>query len=325
MVNEIQNLQPIGAKRGAYSRLQPQYKAVIECYLNIHNDKGSLSVCSVLNKANSACTFFCCMQNGGRTSLLEITEDDVIRFFIQDGKPKYGTSYRYHLSEFLCDVSDKYPECKRIADWFPYIRVTRKNIQYLTDEEVQAVKDVCMGDAPKISYQVKAVGMILLYTGLRACDIASLRMDSIDWEKETISVTQSKTDVPLTIPMHVNAGNAIYDYIIKGRKAESDYLFVTKKNIPFKSSDVSYCITKIFKTAGIRQNKTDRKGTHIFRHHLATKLLENEVAQPVISQTLGHTDPVSVQAYLSADIKHLRQCSLSVEEYPLSWEVFDNA
>ena len=148
---------------------------------------------------------------------------------------------------------------------------------------------------------------------------------SIDWEKETISVIQSKTDVPLTIPMHVNAGNALFDYITKERNTETDYLFVTGKNLPFKSSDVSCCVTRIFKAAGIRQNKTDRRGTHIFRHHLATKLLENEVAHPVISQTLGHTDPVSVQAYLSADTKHLRQCSLSIEEYPLDWEVFDNA
>ena len=325
MVNEAYNLKPIGSKHGAYSRLQPQYKAVVDCYLNIHNDKGSLSAGSVLHNASIACTFLCCMQNGDRTSLPEITEDDVIRFFIQGGKPKYATGYRYHLSEFLRDVSDKYPECKKIADWFPYIRVTHKNIQYLTDEEVQAVKDVCMDDASELSYQTKAVGMILLYTGLRACDIANLRMDSIDWEKETISVTQSKTDVPLTIPMHVNAGNTIYDYIAKERSSESDYLFVTKKNVPFKSSDVSYCATKIFKTADIRQNKTDRKGTHIFRHHLATKLLENEVAQPVISQTLGHTDPVSVQTYLSADIKHLRQCTLSIEDYSLDWEVFDNA
>jgi site-specific recombinase XerD len=125
--------------------------------------------------------------------------------------------------------------------------------------------------------------------------------------------------------MHVCAGNAIYDYITKERNSESEYLFVTKKNVPFKSGNISKCVSKLFKAAGIRQNKTDRRGTHIFRHHLATKLLENEVAQPVISQTLGHTDPVSVQAYLNADIKHLRQCSLSIEDYPLNWEVFDHA
>ena len=74
-------------------------------------------------------------------------------------------------------------------------------------------------------------------------------------------------------------------------------------------------------SAGIRQDKGDRQGAHIFRHHLATSLLENEVAQPVISKLLGHTDPVSIQAYLSADMKHLRDCALSIEDYPLCWEV----
>jgi integrase len=272
-----------------------------------------------------ACSFFAYLQNRAYESLEDVSEEDVINFFIEDGHPRYETSSRYRLSEFLETVADEYPVCLKIKNWLPYIRVTRKNIQYLTDEEVQIIKDVCMDIGSPLSYQIRAVVMILLYTGLRSCDIAALKLSSIDWEKEVIHVVQSKTDVPLTIPMHVHAGNAIYDYITKERKSGSEYLFVTKKNIQFKSGDVSYCVTKLFKVARIRQNKTDRKGTHIFRHYLATKLLENEVAQPVISQTLGHTDPVSVQSYLSADIKHLRECSLSIEDYPLNWEVFDYA
>ena len=324
MVNDKKLLQPIGSIRGAYSKLQPQYKTIIEWYINFQNTAGSLSTSSVLQSACIASTFLLCVQTKGYLSLSEVKENDIISFFIQDGKPRYEASLRYRLFEFLKTVSKEYPVCAKLADWLPYIRVTRKNIQFLTDREVKAVKAVCLDNESSLSFQIKAVGMILLYTGLRACDIAGLKMDSIDWEKETISVIQGKTDVPLTLPMHVNAGNAIYDYIMKERTSKSDHLFVTKNDKPFKSSDVSYCVTRIFKAAGIRQNKADRKGTHIFRHHLATRLLESEVPQPIISQTLGHTDPVSVQAYLSADISHLRQCSLSIEEYSLDWEVFDN-
>ena len=324
MVNETKLLQPSGSICGAYSKLLPQYKSIVDWYINYQNIAGTLSTSSVLRTAGIASTFFYCMQSKGYLALSEVKENDVISFFIKDGIPRYEASMRYKLSEFLKTVSEEYAVCAKLADWLPFIRVTRKNIQYLTEEEVQAFKNVCLDDDSNLSLQTKAVGMILLYTGLRACDIAGLKMQSIDWEKETISVIQSKTDVPLTLPMHVNAGNAIYDYIMKERTSKSDHLFVTKNDKPFKSSDVSYCVTRIFKAAGIRQNKADRKGTHIFRHHLATRLLESEVPQPIILQTLGHTDPVSVQAYLSADINHLRQCSLSIEEYILDWEVFDN-
>ena len=324
MVNETSRIKSGGAIRGHYSKLNQPYKSIIDYFMGQRCNE-RLSSSSILRMTTIACSFFFYLQSKAYESLDGVAEEDVISFFIEDGHPKYETSSRYRLSEFLEVVSDEYPVCLKIKNWLPYIRVTRKNIQYLTDEEVQIIKDACLDNSSTLSYQTRAVVMILLYTGLRSCDIASLKLSSIDWEKEVICVIQSKTDVPLTIPMHVHTGNAIYDYITKERNSDSEYLFVTKKNVPFKSRNVSENVNKLLKAAGIRQNKTDRKGTHIFRHHLATKLLENEVAQPVISQTLGHTDPVSVQAYLSADIKHLRQCSLSIEDFPLNWEVFDHA
>jgi integrase len=324
MVNETSKIKPGGSIRGNYSKLNQPYRSIVDHFMEQRCNE-HLSFHSIRRMTAVACSFFAYLQNRAYESLEDVSEEDVINFFIEDGHPRYETSSRYRLSEFLETVADEYPVCLKIKNWLPYIRVTRKNIQYLTDEEVQIIKDVCMDIGLPLSYQIRAVVMILLYTGLRSCDIAALKLSSIDWEKEVIHVVQSKTDVPLTIPMHVHAGNAIYDYITKERKSGSEYLFVTKKNVPFKSVNISRCVSKLFKAAGIRQNKTDRKGTHIFRHHLATKLLENEVAQPVISQTLGHTDPVSVQAYLSADVKHLRQCSLSIEDFPLNWEVFDHA
>jgi hypothetical protein len=53
--------------------------------------------------------------------------------------------------------------------------------------------------------------------------------------------------------------------------------------------------------------------------------LGNGVPQPVISRTLGHTSPNSLEAYLSADFKHLKECALSIEGFPVSEGVFGNA
>jgi len=81
---------------------------------------------------------------------------------------------------------------------------------------------------------------------------------------------------------------------------------------------------KIFKAAGIRQLRGDRKGFHIFRHHLATALLGNGVPQPVISRTLGHSSPNSLEPYLSADFAHLKECSMSIERFPVPEEVLSH-
>lgn len=48
----------------------------------------------------------------------------------------------------------------------------------------------------------------------------------------------------------------------------------------------------------------------------------NGIARPIISDTLGHADPKSLDYYISADIEHLRECSLSIEGFPIREEVF---
>lgn len=74
--------------------------------------------------------------------------------------------------------------------------------------------------------------------------------------------------------------------------------------------------------AGIRNSPDDRRGLHLFRHYVATSLLENGVEQPVISSTLGHQSPESLNSYLSADFVHLKECALSIDLFPIRKEVF---
>ena len=69
--------------------------------------------------------------------------------------------------------------------------------------------------------------------------------------------------------------------------------------------------------AGIRQGKNERKSLHLFRHNVATTLLQGGVQQPVISATLGHASPDSLDRYLSAEFKRLKECSLSIEHFPI--------
>ena len=167
--------------------------------------------------------------------------------------------------------------------------------------------------------------MLALYTGLRGCDIAGMTLDSINWNKDLIYIIQQKTELHFELPLTAVVGNAIYDYLTFERpRTETRYLFVTQ-NKPYdrlKSRSIGNVAVRIMKAAGIRQFKGDRKGFHIFRHHLATALLGKGVPQPVISRTLGHTSPNSLEAYLSADFLHLKECSISIERFPVSEEVF---
>jgi integrase len=323
MVNTFRSIRPPGSARGAYAKLIPHYMNIVDHYLELQSKTG-LKGSTIITNASKGSTFLYYLQNAGVYDLKQVTESLVIAYCIEGNLPRLAASTRYRLNEFLEAVSDKYPQCSIIAEWLPLIRVTRKNIQYLTDEEADLIKTACMDQNNDLSLCDRAVGLLLYYTGLRACDIANLKLSDIDWDKDEIHIIQLKTLVPLTLPMNACIGNAIYDYLNKERNSDSEFVFITARGNSFDRNTVGYRAAKIFKTAGVRQDKGDRKGTHIFRHRVATKLLENNVAQPIISQTLGHTDPTSVESYLSTDIEHLRDCALSIEKYPLDWKVFDD-
>jgi hypothetical protein len=53
--------------------------------------------------------------------------------------------------------------------------------------------------------------------------------------------------------------------------------------------------------------------------------MENGVARPIISRTLGHLEPASLEKYLGTDFMHLKECALSVERFPLPEGVFSYA
>jgi integrase len=89
-----------------------------------------------------------------------------------------------------------------------------------------------------------------------------------------------------------------------------------------KSKSIGNVAGRIMKAAHIRQSNGDRKGFHIFGHHFATTLLGNGVQKPIISKTLGHTSPRSLEAYLKADFHHLKECSISIDCFQVSKEVF---
>jgi integrase len=152
-----------------------------------------------------------------------------------------------------------------------------------------------------------------------------MKIPDIDWEAEEIRLIQKKTGNELILPLAAVTGNAIYDYV-NNERPESDNAQIFLSEIvphnPINPQTVGHVATKIYETAAIRQDISDSKGAHLFRHNLATSLMGQGIPRPVISSALGHVDPDSVDKYLFADIIHLRECSLSIENIPVSEEVF---
>jgi len=324
---DIHGLYPNGQRRhkfvlrGKYHLLTNEFKAVIDSYYIAEKERNTKDAITY-RQSLSAISFFFSLQEKGIDFLEKITEEAVLSVFVTpEGSLYRSYDYKRNIASFLKVCIPNNPEIyKRILSFLPALRVNRKNIQYLLPEEVAKMKQILNAKESPLSPRDKAIGILAMYTGLRGCDIAGLTIDSIDWSKDIINIKQQKTKVPLTLPLTAIVGNAIYDYLTLERpETENKYIFISY-NRPYgrlKGPSLSNICKKIMKVANIRQSDGDRRGFHIFRHHIATELLSNGIPQPVISRTLGHTSPKSLESYLSADLKHLKECALSIEKYPL--------
>lgn len=162
-----------------------------------------------------------------------------------------------------------------------------------------------------------AIILLACCLGLRCTDIKQLKAENFHWEEKTLVFIQSKTKVPLSLPLTSEVGWAVIDYLKYGRpKIDSPYIFVKHiaPFVPFATSNSFYTlIKKHMKFAHIPLGKKKR-GMHSLRHTMASMLLEKNTPLCVISNMLGHIDTNSTAIYLKVDIEKLRECSLTFGE-----------
>ena len=298
----------------SYKLLNDNFKIIVDTYKN--EVKNNIKNTTIHNDSLCCSRFLMHLQNLGYKNLNNVKESDVLSFFLdENGNLKFSNSYETKIRIVLKKCASTIEDCKKIIDFLPKIKHIQKNIDYLTSEEIEKIKEVLNNPTNSINLRDKAIVSLLLYTGIRACDIANLRLSNINWIEEKIEIVQAKTNIPLELPLTTSVGNALFNYITKERPVvDFDNVFIRlDANYPITKGCIRFSVIKVFNEAGIRQTNEKRKGTHIFRYNLASSLLKNEIPQPIISQVLGHISPTSLEFYLSADFYHLKQCALNIE------------
>ena len=309
-----------------YHKLIPCFKKFVDEYSSVAG-RTNKKATTIQGEARNVSSFLAFMQNEGATSLTTISHNMVISYFTdENGYPNKSYSLKKQMTSVFKTCSSLYPsgECERILSCLPKLKKRRKNIPYLTNVEVSMIKSTLTDSASSLSLRNKAIGLLALETGVRCCDIAGLNLSAIDWEKDLIRINQQKTDYPLELPLPTNCGNALHDYIKHERPETNATEVFIRARPPYtrlESRSLVWIAMMVARAANIRQNPGDKCGFHLYRHRLATALLENNVLDVIISKTLGHASPESIEGYLGADFVHLKECALSIEDYPVDLEV----
>ena len=317
------NINPLVPKN-SYSLLNARYKAIVDCYAKADEKRGVHESTVYGNKA-IASSIFLKLQQSGIEELANAVAENIMPLFVEpDGRIERHYSCASKFAKVLRICVPVFPDCANILTLLPVFKERRKNIQYLTPQEYSKIKEKLLNSTSGLSLRNRAMGLLALFTGLRGCDITGLKLSAIDWDRDVMHIQQQKTGVHLTLPLSAIVGNAVYDYIERERPdSDCEFVFISR-NRPFgRITSMGSIVAGIMKAADIRQNRGDRKGTHIFRHHLMTRLLENGVPRPVISSIAGQKSPKSLDDYLYTDFVHLKKCAVSIENFPVAKEVFN--
>jgi len=149
-------------------------------------------------------------------------------------------------------------------------------------------------------------------TGLRLADIAALRLKDVDWRGGTIDVVQRKTSVAISVPLVCGIGDALSDYILRGRgRSACEDIFLTANGLRrVSSSAMAGMFLRRCRRAGVARTSKDGKSFHSLRRSVGKRLTGAGVPVNVVAQVLGHRDLVSAEKYVCLDAGSLRCCAL---------------
>lgn len=223
---------------------------------------------------------------------------------------------QFHI--FLKDSGEKAPDCISLFSYHVPRKMPVRG--YVSDEELTAIIGQ-VDTSTSMGKRDKGIIMLGATTGLRAVDIARLKLTDIDWIRGEIHVMQSKTGGMLYLPLLPEAGESIKDYILNGRPdSDAPEIFLREKApfVPMASGvGIGYMFDCYCKKAGIDRKPFDGKGFHGLRRRLARNMLVSGTPVTTIAQVLGHQNLDTAKQYLSLDSQNLKTCALDFSCVPL--------
>lgn len=171
----------------------------------------------------------------------------------------------------------------------------------LTGEEVRRLLAACAGATPRC-LRDRAILLLLVRLGLRAGDVAQLRLADIEWARGTLRVRgKGRSEVRLPLPQ--DAGEALLRYLANRPNVPgTDRVFV--RNIaPFTPGVSPHCVSGVVKRALRRAGVVSAaKGAHLLRHTAATELLRHGVPLDQIGLVLRHRGLDMTAQYAKVDL-----------------------
>jgi integrase/recombinase XerD len=177
----------------------------------------------------------------------------------------------------------------------------------LTIEEVEKV--LAQPDLrDPLGVRDRAIMEVLYSTGIRRKELVGLTLFGFDRDRGTIWIRLGKGKKDRVVPVGERAALWIEKYLREVRprlamEPDDGFLFLSGDGLPLTPGHLSDSVRRYVDAAGI-----GKKGScHLFRHTMATLMLEGGADTRFIQQMLGHENLASTQLYTQVSIRKLKE------------------
>jgi integrase/recombinase XerD len=236
------------------------------------------------------------------------TFEEIDKFLLQK---KEGGCKNVYLNHLVPSIRT-YAEFKGLKGYKEHYKYHKEEVYIkatMSDEEIDSFLNLPC-PAHKVTrdwYKYTVFFSIMAYCGLRPSEVASLKVEDIDFGQKSIYITQGKTAGSVgSVPMPPNLQPLLKDYV---ETIKQGLLFAPRNGGKSNFGIITACIWnnafhRRLKILGIkRKNLT----TYSLRHSYCTALLSNEVNVFDAKRLMRHTDLKTTEHYYHYTIENLRR------------------
>jgi integrase/recombinase XerD len=162
-----------------------------------------------------------------------------------------------------------------------------------------------------VGHRDYAILLLLARLGLRGGEVCHLLLEDLDWEKSRIAI-RGKGGRVTHLPLPADVGKAIAAYLQQDRpRVTSTRRLFLRVRAPLTGFKSQGSIGSVVKHALQRAKiESPRKGSHQFRHSLASTMLQQGSSLSEIGELLRHRSPDTTAIYAKVDLRSLSSLAL---------------
>jgi integrase len=160
-----------------------------------------------------------------------------------------------------------------------------------------------------------AMALCLCRLGLRALEVASLRLEDVNWAARNLHLRDTKSRRARVLPMPQDVAKAISTYLQHGRPRTRSKAVFVRHLAPLQEAQGSFLVLRAMNRAFERCG-LGRRRVHILRHTFATRLHRRGVGLKAIADLLGHQSLETTTCYTRVNLDELRLAALP---WPEEW------